>query len=247
MKDTVRYLGLLIDSNLTWKSHVDYISLKISRLVGIIAKLRHYVPKYTLQKVYHGLMHPYLTYGISIWGQAHKTILNPLLVLQKRVIRLINYANYRDHVIPFFIDSKISPLNFLYFYNTACLMHDIINNNSPLNIADLFTEISDVHNYNTRSAARKNLYQPQTRLNISYKSFSSIGVKVCNNLSPSIRSLSKSLFKKKCTKHLLMESLLSCDDYVEVAFVERNNWYCFDILTFTFSINYVISTSTCLS
>ena len=83
-------------------------------------------------------MHPYWTYGISIWGQA------PLLVLQNRVIRLINYANYKDHAIPFFIDSKILPLNFLYFYNTACLMHDIINNNSPLNIADLFTEISRV-------------------------------------------------------------------------------------------------------
>ena len=59
-------------------------------------------------------------------------------------------------------------------------MHDIINNNSPLNIADLFTEISDVHNYNTRPAARKNLHQPQTRLNMSYKSFSSIGVNVWN-------------------------------------------------------------------
>ena len=77
-------------------------------------------------------------------------------------------------------------------------MHDIINNNSPLNIADLFTEISDVHNYNTRSAARKNLYQPQTRLNLSYKPFSSIGVNVWNSLSPSIPSLRESLFKKKC-------------------------------------------------
>ena len=66
MKDTVKYLGLLIDSSLTWKSHVDYISLKISRRVGIIARRRHYVPKYTLQKIYHGLIHPYLTYGISI-------------------------------------------------------------------------------------------------------------------------------------------------------------------------------------
>ena len=137
-------------------------------------------------------MHPYWTYGISIWGQA------PLLVLQNRVIRLINYANYKDHAIPFFIDSKILPLNFLYFYNTACLMHDIINKNSPLNIADLFMEIGDVHNYNTRSAARKNLYQPQTRLNLSYKSFSSIGVNVWNSLSPSIPSLRESLFKKKC-------------------------------------------------
>ena len=78
--------------------------------------------------------------------------------------------------------------------------------------------IGQFHNYNTRSAARKNLYQPQTRLNISYKSFSSIGVKVWNSLSPSIRSLSKSLFKKKC-KHLFVKSLLSSDDYVGVAHI----------------------------
>ena len=61
-------------------------------------------------------------------------------------------------------------------------MHDIININSHLNIAGLFTEISDVHNYNTRSAARKHLYQPQSRLNINYKSFSPIGVNVWNSL-----------------------------------------------------------------
>ena len=75
--------------------------------------------------------------------------------------------------------------------------------------------IGQFHNYNTRSAARKNLYQPQTRLNISYKSFSSIGVKVWNSLSPSIRSLS--IFFK--CKKLFMESLLSCDGYVAVAHI----------------------------
>ena len=119
------------------------------------------------KKNYHCLIHPYLTYGISIWGQADKTILNSLLVLQKRVIRLINHA------------------------------HDIINNSLPLNIADLFMEIGDVHNYNTISAAGKNLYQPQTRLNLSYKPFSSIGVNVWNSLSPFIRSLSNFLFEKE--------------------------------------------------
>ena len=91
--------------------------------------------------------------------------------------------------------------------------HDIINNSLPLNIADLFMEIGDVHNYNTISAAGKNLYQPQTRLNLSYKPFSSIGVNVWNSLSPFIRSLSNFLFEKEW-KYSLMESLLSCDDYV---------------------------------
>ena len=64
--------------------------------------------------------------------------------IQNIFVRNCRHASSGDHAIPFFIDSKILPLNFLYFYNTACLMHDIINNNSPLNIADLFTEISRV-------------------------------------------------------------------------------------------------------
>ena len=89
IKDTFKYLGLLIDSNLD----VDYVSLQISQLIGIIARRRHFVPKITLERIYFGLIHPYLKYDIAIWGQANKTILNSLLTLQKRVVRLIHFAN----------------------------------------------------------------------------------------------------------------------------------------------------------
>ena len=44
-KNYVKYLGLLIDSGLTWKYHIDYIATKISKSVGVIAKLRHFVSK----------------------------------------------------------------------------------------------------------------------------------------------------------------------------------------------------------
>ena len=43
-KDYVKFLGVLIDKNLTWKFHIDYIASKISSVVGIITRLRHYVP-----------------------------------------------------------------------------------------------------------------------------------------------------------------------------------------------------------
>jgi hypothetical protein len=169
----------------------------------------------TLEIIYYALMHPYLTYGLTVWGQACKTDLNQLLVLQKRAVRLINFGGYRDHAIPFFIKSNILPLDFLYFLNSACTMHNIINNESPVNIASLFTSIADTHNYSTRSAARGNLYLPSSRLNVRAKSFSRIGVKVWNSLPPSDRRLSKSSFSKGC-KSILFDALSSSDDYIDL-------------------------------
>ena len=69
-KDYVKYLGVLIGSNLSWKYHVDYVALKISKIVGIITRLRHFVPLHTLLCIYRSLIYPYLSYGISAWGQA---------------------------------------------------------------------------------------------------------------------------------------------------------------------------------
>jgi hypothetical protein len=77
--------------------HIDYISLKSSRIIGIFARIRHFIPKYILEKIYYGLMHPYLSYGIFVWGQACKTDLNRLLVLQRRIVRLMHFGGYRDH------------------------------------------------------------------------------------------------------------------------------------------------------
>ena len=48
MKDFVKYLGIMIDSELSWKHHNDFICHKISRSVGIIAKMRHYIPRHLL-------------------------------------------------------------------------------------------------------------------------------------------------------------------------------------------------------
>ena len=67
-KDHVKYLGVLLDSHLRWKYHIDNVALKISRIIGVIACLRHLVPFTTLLSIYHSLILPYQSYGLAAWG-----------------------------------------------------------------------------------------------------------------------------------------------------------------------------------
>ena len=76
-KDHVKYLGVLLDSHLSWKYHIDNVALKISRIIGVIARLRHLVPFTTQFSFYRSLVLPYLSYGLAARGQAAKC-LNPV-------------------------------------------------------------------------------------------------------------------------------------------------------------------------
>ena len=64
-KEYIKYLGILIDKNLTWKHHIDTVSLKINKTVGLFAKLRHFVPRQILLKIYQSLIYPHITYGLA--------------------------------------------------------------------------------------------------------------------------------------------------------------------------------------
>ena len=109
-KDVIKYLGLLIDENLSWKNHINNIANKISKIIGIIAKLRHYIPSHATLNIYRSLILPHLTYGLVAWGSASKTCLNRILVLQKRALRLIHFVKTEVHAIPFFPHAKVLPI-----------------------------------------------------------------------------------------------------------------------------------------
>ena len=64
----VKYLGVLIDNKLSSKAHVQQINLKISKGIGIIARLRHYVPRNILINIYNSFIQPHITYALINWG-----------------------------------------------------------------------------------------------------------------------------------------------------------------------------------
>ena len=144
-KDFVKYLGVLIDNRLSWKNHIDYLCNKISRTVGVLSKLRHFLPKHVLLKMYKSLLQPLLSYCLDVWGQTNKTILNKILILQKRALRLIFFKKPTDSAIPLFIENNILPVTMLYYESIAHLMHDISIGRAPSKIAKMFVKVGDVH------------------------------------------------------------------------------------------------------
>ena len=80
----VKYLGILIDPQLSFKFHIDKLSKKVSRSIGILFKPRHFVATKILLNIYHAIIYPFLLYGITIWGSTCKTILNPLYIYCKK-------------------------------------------------------------------------------------------------------------------------------------------------------------------
>ena len=102
--------------------HVDAISAKISKTVGLISKLRHSIFRHILLYIYQNLIHPYLNYGLAAWGQASKTFLIKILILQKEVLRLMYFMDVREHAIPLFVDADILPVTFMYYKAVASLL-----------------------------------------------------------------------------------------------------------------------------
>ena len=78
--NTVKYLGTTLNDKLTWQYHIQTVAKKLSIAIGILSKLRHYVPRGVLIKVYYGIAYPYLLYSVTNWGNAAKTHIQKIQV-----------------------------------------------------------------------------------------------------------------------------------------------------------------------
>ena len=78
LSKSVKYLGVQIDDNLTFKTQINFLYSKLSRTLGVIFKVKHYLPKTYLLLLYNSLFHQHLIYCISAWSSTFSTGLNPL-------------------------------------------------------------------------------------------------------------------------------------------------------------------------
>ena len=176
--DSVKYLGVLIDKNLTWKPHIAAISTKTARGSWALTRLKRYVNQKTLLTVYYSMIFPYLQYCITIWGPCSRCNLTFVVSLQKRIIRVTSGAGCRAHSKPLLLQLQVLNLEDIFFVEVAKYMHFLSSNLDKFSQQSLYSQVSSLHDHNTRYSSKSNCYIKPTNLRIGRQTMHILGPKI---------------------------------------------------------------------
>ena len=97
--DSFKLLGVIIDNNLNYKEHINNLTKKINKSIGIINKIKFFLLKSTLITLYYSIIFSYIYYGNLIWGSTYKTYLCQIYKVQKKISYIIiNSSNNRQNL-----------------------------------------------------------------------------------------------------------------------------------------------------
>jgi len=100
LTDTIKYLGVTLDSRMSYHQHIQAICSKLRSAAFAVSRLSYLkFPFPILRLIYYSLAESHLNYCIEAWGLASDTALKPLIHIQNRLIRLLYYSfnnSYRN-------------------------------------------------------------------------------------------------------------------------------------------------------
>ena len=204
-KECTKVLGFYIDRHLTWKSHIDFISNKAPKSIGVISRSRFFLSSDSLLTLYYSLVYPYFQYGNFVWASTYPTDLKRLTTLQKGVVRIISHAPYDAHTVSFFKQHQILPFSRITTLQTALFMYKYHNNLLPPIYHQLFTTGKSIHPYDTRNSGKYRSHSCRT----NHKLFSILfqGPKIWNSLPNDIREKPSLTSFKTNLKNVLLHDL----------------------------------------
>ena len=163
------FLGTTIQDTLNWAPHTDRIANKISRTLGVMNKLKHFLPTYTLRTMYNSLILPHLNFSILSWG-LHS---GRLPKLQKRAVRIITVNKYNAHTEPILNYLGLLKVNDIFTLQCLKFYFKCTHERVPTTFASFFTRNTARHDHDTRQRHQPEillviLREPENVLNFIY-------------------------------------------------------------------------------
>ena len=187
---------------MNWKDQITHVKSKVSKNIGILYKLRHYVSIHVLKQLYHKLIYPYLNYTVVVRGLTCQSNLNKLRSLQNKCIHCVFFANNGESSQVFY--KLLDILKFDIVKLSTCLLaHKIFHKSSS--IPSLFYDSLKT----VSSLCKGTLHPPKAKTNTGKFTFVYAASKLWDRVPKNLKWLSISIFKKRYKNHLLKQSVLN--------------------------------------
>lgn len=202
LTNKVKFLGVVIDENLNWKSELEEIENKISSACYALRSLRNQVDKKHLLMVYYALVESRLRYSIKLWGNSYKYNMTKAFIIQKRAIRMLVRIPPWESCRPHFKDLKILTAPSLYILLILCD----------------FVKRGDFSTYKENVRTLNGIIPPpfHPRLQIAEHSTSYQEVKLFNKLPKDLKHIRHNfmMFRRRLKEFLLTNCYYSLEEYL---------------------------------
>jgi hypothetical protein len=201
--DSLKFLGVTIESSLTWGKHTDLITSKLNSLGYMIRSLRPVLTVNVIKQIYFSYIHSILSYNIIFWGSAPSS--KTVFIVQKRIVRLIMNARTNEPCRNIF--RRLGILTLYSQYILSVIMFVAKNR-------QIFASNESIHNFGTRR--KLDLHVPSVRLTKNKKGVYYSGTVLFNALPIHIKKVAHNVkkLKQELKRFLLEKSFYSVNEYL---------------------------------
>lgn len=195
---TIKYLGVIIDDELSWKQHMIAVKNKTAPIAGICRRVANYIPHNVKRQFFFSMFHSKLTYAAITWITTYSTQLAPLQVIQNKALRNLYQHDNNYNTRDMHKEHSIMMLDEYAKYILATHIYNLTNNCIVTNTVT--TKNNEIHQYNTRSADQINVGNAYTTRYGIHQGLRQ-AITIYNKIPLEIRVLEKNKFKVKLKEY----------------------------------------------
>ena len=151
---SIKFLGVDIDSNLGWKTHINRIQNKVASVIGILSKIRHKISKAAALLIYDALINSHLNYCSLVWATGYKSSLHRLYILQKRALKICLKVNKFTDTNTLFVTANRPSINEIYTIQLSTFVYSCLANILPSHYDSYYRPVTSVHSHGVRSKSK---------------------------------------------------------------------------------------------
>ena len=181
---STKYLGVTVDSTLSWDSQCDNLCCKLAGKIAVLRRIRSFVKAETLKLLYENTIQPVMDYTCSVWCHTKKSNINKLLRVQNYAARIItgNFDYLNTNSIDLIRSLRWANVQERCDYFTAVLMYKAIHGLTPMYMTDNIVMAGETHDLDTRLSDSNDVNIPPDNSIVLKRSFIYYGSVIWKNL-----------------------------------------------------------------